>query len=102
MEILFIFEISDTAAVLVIIFIIFLLVYQLKDRFPLGCTVIAAVFLFLFVKTCRELDEEEEQERLRSEEIDRRLEEQKKILEMKKQMRLSGHSSQDGEQPKTH
>lgn len=42
-----------------------------------------AAAAFFFVKTCREVNEEEKQERLRSEEIAKRIEEEKRMLEMK-------------------
>lgn len=94
MKLLFLFEISGTTAIIVLIIILLCIVYRLRGKFPLGCALVAVLFIFFCVKTCRELDEEEEMERIRSEQIQKKIEEDKKALELKKQQRKAAETGQ--------
>lgn len=94
MKLLFLFEISGTTAVIVLIIVLLWLAYQLKGKIPFGCALVAILFTIFCVKTCLELDEEEKMERIRSEQIQKNIEEEKKSLELKKQQRKAAEAVQ--------
>ncbi len=85
------FNISPTAAILTIIILALILVYQYKDKYPLGCTVVIIAFVVFTVKTCNELDEEEKAEQKRSEELIRKLEQEKLEKELRKELTSYGY-----------
>ena len=73
-----------------IIVVVIIAIWMAKEgggQIRFGCLLIAGVFLFFTVKTCRELDEEEALEQKREEEIHKRIEEEKKMLEERKRER---------------
>ena len=82
---MFIFDISPTASVLVLIIFMLWFAYQLKDKYPLGCSVVFIAFMVFTIKTCRELDEEEAAEKAQMEQFYRQLEQEKLQRELRMQ-----------------
>ena len=81
---MFILNFSNTAFIVLAIIVVLWLSYELKGKFPVGCTVIFIAFVVFMVKTCREIDEEEAAEKARIEEIKNRLEEERFRRELRK------------------
>ena len=84
----FIFDIYPTASVIVLILMVLILAYKLKGKFPIGCAVVCIAFVVFTVKTCRELVVEEALEQKRSEQIWKKIQEDKREREERKRERL--------------
>lgn len=85
---MFIFNISPTVAIIALIFIALILVYKLRGKFPIGFAALCIAFVVFIVKTCREIDEEEAEEKRRSEQIWKEIQEDKREREERKKERL--------------
>lgn len=60
----------------------------LGEKYPIGCAIGAIIIGAWFVKTCREMDKEEEMEKKRQEEIWQKIQQDSKMKEEKKRERL--------------
>lgn len=82
------FNISPTAVCITLLFVVLLIAYKPKGKFPIGCAVVCIAFVIFTVKTCRELDAEEAAEKAQSEEIRKRIEQERLQREVRKKMEM--------------
>lgn len=74
-----------------IVFVLFI-IKELGDKYPIGCLLASVVFIILFVKTCHDMNKEDEERRVLTEQREEKLRQELKETEY---MRTEEHQKME-------